>query len=189
VLVAGGGIGGLALAGALGRRGVAVDVVDNQPEWSIARSGIALQAPALRALAALDLLDAVAAAGFGMTEFRYHDGAGTHRATSELPRLAGPWHTGRVVLIGDAVHAPPPTLAAGAVIALEDAVVLDEMLAAASGDGVEAALAAFTERRWERCRLVVEQCVARTEGIIRPRPDFDVAAFERRIWGALAKPF
>jgi 2-polyprenyl-6-methoxyphenol hydroxylase-like FAD-dependent oxidoreductase len=39
VLIVGGGIGGLALAGALGRRGVAVDVVDNQPEWSITRSG------------------------------------------------------------------------------------------------------------------------------------------------------
>jgi naringenin degradation protein FdeE len=52
-----------------------------------------------------------------------------------------PWHAGRVVLIGDAVHAPPPTLAAGAAIALEDAVVLGELLADASGDGVEAALA------------------------------------------------
>jgi cation diffusion facilitator CzcD-associated flavoprotein CzcO len=39
VLIAGGGIGGLALAGALGRRGIEVDVVDNQPEWSISRSG------------------------------------------------------------------------------------------------------------------------------------------------------
>jgi 2-polyprenyl-6-methoxyphenol hydroxylase-like FAD-dependent oxidoreductase len=42
VLVVGGGIGGLALAGALGRRGVEVLVADNQPEWSITRSGIAL---------------------------------------------------------------------------------------------------------------------------------------------------
>jgi naringenin degradation protein FdeE len=112
-----------------------------------------------------------------------------------------PWHAGRVVLIGDAVHAPPPTLAVGAAIALEDAVVLDEMLAADDGavdraagdgaarDGVEAALAAFTARRWERCRLVVEQSVARTEGLIRPTPGFDVAAFERRIRGELAKPF
>jgi 2-polyprenyl-6-methoxyphenol hydroxylase-like FAD-dependent oxidoreductase len=365
VLVVGGGIGGLALAGALGRRGVEVDVVDDQPEWAIARSGIALQAPALRALAALGLLDAAVEAGFGMTAFRYHDGAGTLRATSDLPRLAGPdqpgtvgimrgalhailldaaqaagarvrlgttartlaadgaaelsdgtgarydvvvgadgirsrvrelvldgdrapdytgvvvwralldrppevdafhlynapratcglcpvsdgrlylfavqpqpeferaeaerepelmrgllagfgglagvlrdrivdpeqvvrrpveailvpppWGAGRVILVGDAVHAPPPTLAAGAAIALEDAVVLDEMLA--SGDDAEATLAAFVERRWERCRLVVEQSVARTDGIIRPTPDFDVAAFERRIWGELAKPY
>jgi 2-polyprenyl-6-methoxyphenol hydroxylase-like FAD-dependent oxidoreductase len=100
-----------------------------------------------------------------------------------------PWNAGRVVLVGDAVHAPPPTLAAGAAIALEDAVVLDELLAGASGNGVEATLAAFTARRFERCRLVVEQSVARTEGIICPTPGFDVAAFERRIWGELAKPY
>jgi hypothetical protein len=72
---------------------------------------------------------------------------------------------------------------------LEDAVVLDEMLAEDDGDDVEATLAAFVERRFERCRLVVEQSVARTRGIIDPTPDFDVAAFERRIWGELAKPY
>jgi 2-polyprenyl-6-methoxyphenol hydroxylase-like FAD-dependent oxidoreductase len=364
VLIVGGGIGGLALAGALGRRGTEVDVVDNQPEWAITRSGIALQAPALRALKALGLIDAVAEAGFGMTGFKYHDATSTLRATSDLPRLAGPeypgtigilrwplhtillsaaeeagarirlgttvqaldgpevelsdgtsarydllvgadgirsrirelafagdaapgytgvvvwralldrppevdhfhlynapratcglcpvsdaqmymfavepmpefdrvpaeeepalmrarladfsglagelrerivdpaqvvrrpveailvpppWNRGRTVLIGDAVHAPPPTLAAGAVIVLEDAVVLDEMLA--EGGDVEETLRAFVDRRWERCKLVVEQSVARTEGIIDPTPGFDVAAFERRVWGELAKPY
>jgi hypothetical protein len=70
---------------------------------------------------------------------------------------------------------------------LEDAVVLAEMLAGSSH--VPATLAAFTDRRWERCRLVVEESVARTRGIIEPTPDFDVAAFERRVWGELAKPY
>jgi 2-polyprenyl-6-methoxyphenol hydroxylase-like FAD-dependent oxidoreductase len=364
-LIVGGGIAGLALAGAVGRRGVEVHVVDDKPEWSITRSGIVLQAPAVRALAALGLVDAVSAAGFGMTGFRYHDATSALRAQSDLPRLAGPehpgtigvlreplhaillgaaedagaqvrlgttvqaledsevelsdgtsarydvvvgadgirsrvrelavdgaaapeytgvvvwrallhrppevdqfhlynapratcglcpvsdgemymfavqpmpefdrvpaedepalmrellagfsglagelrdrivdpgrvvrrpveailveppWHRGRTVLIGDAVHAPPPTLAAGAAIALEDAVVLDEMLAGA-GDDVEPALRAFVERRFERCKLVVEQSVARTRGIVDPAPDFDVAAFERRVWAELAKPY
>jgi 2-polyprenyl-6-methoxyphenol hydroxylase-like FAD-dependent oxidoreductase len=37
VLIVGGGIGGLTLAGALGRRGVEVDVVDNQaPGFDVA---------------------------------------------------------------------------------------------------------------------------------------------------------
>src|SRR3954452_6332125 len=94
VLIVGGGIGGLALAGALGRRGVEVTVVDNQPEWAITRSGIVLQAPALRALAALGLIDAVVEAGFGMTGFKYHDATRTLRATSDLPRLAGPEYPG-----------------------------------------------------------------------------------------------
>jgi 2-polyprenyl-6-methoxyphenol hydroxylase-like FAD-dependent oxidoreductase len=100
-----------------------------------------------------------------------------------------PWHRERTVLIGDAVHAPPPTLAAGAAIALEDAVVLDEMLGDGATGEVEATLHAFVDRRFERCKLVVEQSVARTRGIIDPTLDFDVAAFERRVWGELAKPY
>lgn len=36
---------------------------------------------------------------------------------------------------------------------------------------------------------VVEQSLARTRGILDPTPGFDVAAFERRIWGELAKPY
>jgi 2-polyprenyl-6-methoxyphenol hydroxylase-like FAD-dependent oxidoreductase len=89
VLVVGGGIGGLALAGALGRRGVEVDVVDNQTEWAITRSGIALRAPALSALRALGLLDAVVTAGFGMTGFKYHDAAARYaRRPSAAARRA-----------------------------------------------------------------------------------------------------
>lgn len=64
-----------------------------------------------------------------------------------------PWHRGRVVLIGDAVHATTPHLGSGAGIGIEDAIVLAEECAAA-GD-VEAALGAFEQRRWERCRMVV----------------------------------
>lgn len=65
-----------------------------------------------------------------------------------------PWHRGRIVLIGDAVHATTPHLAAGAGLGIEDAIVLAEQLASAAT--VEAALAAFEARRWDRCRMVVE---------------------------------
>lgn len=68
-----------------------------------------------------------------------------------MPR---PWSSGRVVLIGDAVHATTPHLASGACIGIEDALVLADELA--SNNQVPAALAAFEERRWERCRMVVE---------------------------------
>jgi len=68
-----------------------------------------------------------------------------------LPR---PWHKGRVTLIGDAAHATTPHLASGACIGMEDAVVLAEELERA--DDVEAGLVAFEERRWGRCRMVVE---------------------------------
>ncbi|MCJ7993766.1 FAD-dependent oxidoreductase [Rhizobium cremeum] len=68
-----------------------------------------------------------------------------------LPR---PWFRGRVVLIGDAVHATTPHLAAGACIGIEDAMVLAEELG--QGADLGSALAAFEARRWERCRMVVE---------------------------------
>ena len=45
--------------------------------------------------------------------------------------LDAPWNRGRVVLIGDAAHTCPPTLAQGAAQALEDAAVLAELLLAA----------------------------------------------------------
>jgi len=71
-----------------------------------------------------------------------------------LPR---PWHVGRILLIGDAAHATTPHLASGAGIATEDALVLSRILAETSD--IPAALVAFTERRWERCKLVVENSV------------------------------
>jgi 2-polyprenyl-6-methoxyphenol hydroxylase-like FAD-dependent oxidoreductase len=68
--------------------------------------------------------------------------------------VRGPWYQGRIVLIGDTVHATTPHLASGACIGMEDAVVLAEELAQRGSVGD--ALAAFQARRWERCRLVVE---------------------------------
>lgn len=65
-----------------------------------------------------------------------------------------PWHRGRVVLIGDTVHATTPHMASGACIGIEDAIVLvDELDGAAT---IERALTGFEARRWERCRMVVE---------------------------------
>jgi 2-polyprenyl-6-methoxyphenol hydroxylase-like FAD-dependent oxidoreductase len=69
-----------------------------------------------------------------------------------------PWHRGRVVLIGDAAHTCPPTLAQGAAQALEDAAVLAGLLAAA-GDVTDELWAAFTERRFARAATVVDASV------------------------------
>ncbi|MBN3745157.1 FAD-dependent oxidoreductase [Burkholderia sp. Se-20373] len=68
--------------------------------------------------------------------------------------LPAPWFSSRVVLVGDAVHATTPHMAAGAGIGIEDSIVLAEELG--RGATVEAALQAFQARRWERCRMVVE---------------------------------
>ena len=68
------------------------------------------------------------------------------------------WAQGRIVLVGDAVHATTPHLASGAGMAVESGIVLAEELARA--DDVGAALAAYQERRYERCRDVIETSVA-----------------------------
>jgi 2-polyprenyl-6-methoxyphenol hydroxylase-like FAD-dependent oxidoreductase len=71
--------------------------------------------------------------------------------------LPPPWHVGRVLLIGDAAHPTTPQLASGAGIAVEDALVLGEEFAA--GNDVPAAFDRFMTRRWDRCRLVVENSI------------------------------
>jgi 2-polyprenyl-6-methoxyphenol hydroxylase-like FAD-dependent oxidoreductase len=76
----------------------------------------------------------------------------------ETHLLDGAWNRGRVVLIGDAAHTCPPTLAQGAALALEDAAVLAELLLGA--DTVDDDLwSAFTARRLERVRTVVDASV------------------------------
>ena len=71
--------------------------------------------------------------------------------------LPAPWHRGRVAVIGDAAHTTTPHLATGAGIAIEDAVVLAELLAAELP--VAELLERFMARRFDRCRLVVETAV------------------------------
>jgi 2-polyprenyl-6-methoxyphenol hydroxylase-like FAD-dependent oxidoreductase len=97
-----------------------------------------------------------------------------------------PWGRDRVLLIGDAVHATTPHLASGAGIGIEDGLVLAEVLGAHSN--LDAALEAFHERRWERCRLVVENSlrlgeIERTGG--SQEEHFDIM---RRSMMALAAP-
>ena len=68
--------------------------------------------------------------------------------------LPPPWHRGRVVLIGDAAHATTPHLASGAGLAIEDALVLAELLRLDLP--LDEVFARFMARRFERCRMVVE---------------------------------
>jgi 2-polyprenyl-6-methoxyphenol hydroxylase-like FAD-dependent oxidoreductase len=68
-----------------------------------------------------------------------------------------PWYRGRIVLIGDSVHATTPHLASGAGMAIEDGIVLTEEIRACPS--LEDALKNFMARRFERCRLVVDNSV------------------------------
>ncbi|MFT4046776.1 MAG: FAD-dependent monooxygenase [Solimonas sp.] len=68
--------------------------------------------------------------------------------------LPPPWHRGHALLIGDAAHATTPHLGQGAAQAVEDGVVIGELLA--TGLPFEEVFGRFMERRYERCKFVVE---------------------------------
>jgi 2-polyprenyl-6-methoxyphenol hydroxylase-like FAD-dependent oxidoreductase len=68
--------------------------------------------------------------------------------------VAPPWHRGRIVLVGDSAHGMTPHTGQGAAQAVEDGIVLAQELA--RGGPLADALAAYTERRYERCRTILE---------------------------------
>lgn len=98
-----------------------------------------------------------------------------------------PWSDGRIVLLGDAVHATTPHLASGAGIAVESALVLGEELARA--DSAEAALMAYEERRYERCRDVVETSVSIGAAQLEGRPGEEIGGIMGAALHRLAGPF
>lgn len=100
-----------------------------------------------------------------------------------MPR---PWFSGRVVLIGDTVHATTPHLASGACIGIEDALVLAEEIGREVPLG--AALAAFEARRWERCRMVVQNSARLGEIEVAGGDKEEHARIMRESLMALAQP-
>jgi 2-polyprenyl-6-methoxyphenol hydroxylase-like FAD-dependent oxidoreductase len=102
--------------------------------------------------------------------------------------LPVPWHRGRVLLIGDAAHACTPHLAYGAGIAVEDGVVLGEVLS--TYDRLPAALEAFMRRRYERCRMVVDNSLQLGEWEQNAVPETSRLSAEltEQSWAALAEP-
>lgn len=66
--------------------------------------------------------------------------------------MARPWYKGRVVIVGDAAHASTPFWAQGASMAIEDVVVLAELLE--QDDDFSTMLRAWEERRYDRCAFV-----------------------------------
>jgi 2-polyprenyl-6-methoxyphenol hydroxylase-like FAD-dependent oxidoreductase len=84
----------------------------------------------------------------------------------EVILVPPPWHAGRVVLLGDSAHATTPNLAAGGAMCLEDAVVLGEALSATAS--VPDAIVAYTARRFDRCKFVVETSVLLSDWELHP---------------------
>ncbi len=100
--------------------------------------------------------------------------------------LDAPWNRGRAVLIGDAAHSCPPTLAQGAAQALEDASVLAELLVAA--DRIDDELwTRFHARRVERATTVVDASVQLGQWLLDGEQG-DVPALMGRIAQLLSEP-
>ncbi len=87
------------------------------------------------------------------------------------------WHTGRIVLIGDAAHASSPLMGQGGCMAMEDACVLGETLRCAAT--VDSALSDYASRRKPRTKWVQSQSIAAAESL-RMSPSIRNAALRER---------
>lgn len=100
--------------------------------------------------------------------------------------VEGPWHKGRIVLLGDAVHATTPHLGQGAGMAIEDSLVLADELS--RHDDLELALTAYRERRFERCAYIVRASLAICHGQIGKGPPVDNAAATHEMFEIISQP-
>ena len=114
-----------------------------------------------------------------------HDAEVVYRPL-ETVLVEGPWHRGRVVLLGDAVHATTPHLGQGAGMAIEDAIVLTQEIG--RHDTPEAAFRAYRDRRFERCRYIVEESLAICRGQLGLGPPVDNARATAAMFEATARP-
>ena len=96
------------------------------------------------------------------------------------------WQSGRVILIGDAAHACSPVLAQGGSLAMEDGVVLSELLGELAD--IDRALADFVRRREPRCRMVRERTVQRIAMLNSGADGVDIAENMRATYAQLAEP-
>jgi 2-polyprenyl-6-methoxyphenol hydroxylase-like FAD-dependent oxidoreductase len=100
--------------------------------------------------------------------------------------VPAPWHRGRVLMIGDAVHATTPHMGQGAAQAVEDAVVLGQLVAA--NLPMPQLLETFMQRRYERCKFIYESSLQIGEWEQHLTPDADPATLTRRMLEAMAQP-
>lgn len=107
------------------------------------------------------------------------------RFTSHL--VDGPWNKGRTVIIGDAAHSCPPTVAQGAAMAVEDAAVLAELLLAAD-DITETLWKDFSDRRLDRARTVVQASVQLGQWMLDGNRDADVPGLVNSLSTMLKEP-
>ncbi len=95
----------------------------------------------------------------------------TYTAIEEI-HLPAPWFENGVILIGDAAHASAPYMAQGAAMAIEDAIVLGELI----GKKLSVAKIAdsYMERRFDRA------CFIRNKSIERNKNRYQGGSYESK---------
>lgn len=104
VLIVGGGVGGLCAAIALGRQGVAIDLVELKSEWTVYGVGIIQQSNVVREMAKLGLIDAYLDAGIAFEDVVIYGDEGQQIVRIPGQRLAGPEYPANVGISRRALH-------------------------------------------------------------------------------------
>ncbi|WP_454806029.1 FAD-dependent oxidoreductase [Paraburkholderia fungorum] len=97
-----------------------------------------------------------------------------------------PWHKGRVLLIGDAVHATTPHLGQGAAQAIEDGVVLGQLVN--EGLALDALFSRFMERRYARCKFIYDSSLQIGAWEQQASKDADPVALTAKMLEVVAAP-
>ena len=133
------------------------------------------------------LLDSMSAPAIRELRSRLDDTSELIGRTFDWLLLTDPWFKGRMLIIGDAAHATSAHMGMGGGMALEDAVVLGQSIAAAAT--LLEALEAFMKRRFERVKLVVETSVKLGELEQRGAPHSENVALLTNAFATLGQPY
>jgi 2-polyprenyl-6-methoxyphenol hydroxylase-like FAD-dependent oxidoreductase len=165
-LIVGGGIAGMSAAIALRRLGIAVDLVDLDPEWRVYGAGITITGPTLRAMKALGVLEEIMAAGHTADGLRVSAVDGRIIEEIATPDPTGSGVPGAGGILRPALHGilSRHTLAAGAVVRLG----LTVTAIVESGGSIEAS---FSDGGSGRYDLVVgaDGLFSTTRGLLFPQ--------------------
>ena len=104
VLIVGGGIAGLTSAIALRAKGFDVDVVEQDPSWSVYGVGIIQQGNVVRAVAQLGVLEDYLAASYPFAGLEMFAPTGAHLVSIPSPKLAGENYPANLGISRPALH-------------------------------------------------------------------------------------
>jgi 2-polyprenyl-6-methoxyphenol hydroxylase-like FAD-dependent oxidoreductase len=152
------------------------------------RAGIAVLQPAGTSSTAAAVRAALAAQGSLLQSLgaQWKDGTPTVVRPVRSALLHGPWHAHGVLRIGHSAHVLPPHFGQAAAQAVEDAVVLGDLLRLRPSR--DALLSGFMARRGERARQVHAIATQAARWDLRPEAATDLPALAAQLAPLVAQP-